>query len=163
MSLIRTRYELPHPIPSDMQRMDLHIGCVVSRTDPDTRCVAVMHQPADTLLNEAKIGSTLDSWADVYEVVGGLLDQALVAWGPDRGSAKNGFRIAMAEPPTAAGQPPVELLMRMGELMVADSEQLKGLLTSGSLKPGYVQLLRDKLTQVLCDAGIETAPTSKEA
>jgi len=74
------RAHLPNPVHSNMEMMDLHIGCV-AQPGSGKRAVAIMLQKPTALITEAKAGTLVESWPEVIEIIGGLIDQATVAWG----------------------------------------------------------------------------------
>lgn len=78
------RNDFPNPIQSDIVEMDLHLGCVMRSNDHGKRVVAIMLQPAGTLLTEQKAGCLLDDWDEVVDVVQSLVEQATLAWGAQR-------------------------------------------------------------------------------
>lgn len=137
-----TRAHLMNPLPAHMELLDLHIG-VVSRPGNDDRLVALMLQPSDALLTEEKVGTVLTDWPAVIEVLAGLVDQSTEAWGTMPTSLRH-----------------EELLLLLGELTGAltlgpHRERLTQQVREGKLKAGYVTLLRDQLSRVLRESGIE--------
>jgi hypothetical protein len=126
-----------------MDEWDLHIACAYRPTEPDRRCVVIALQPSDALMTENKVGTALPEWADVMEIIAGLIETGTQAWGTMPANVRH-----------------EHLLILLGELAGAltlgpHRERLTQQVREGKLKAGYVTLLRDQLSRVLRDSGVE--------